>query len=158
MAALEHLALGMMAKPLAPKANVFILMLAAEVIDLLIIPFYLMKLDNFSLTHGLFMSVVWSVVFGLLAYWYYRDRRTSLVIAILVLSHWIIDFITHPMTFLFPDKLTPDMPLLFQNSLNVGLGMYQTLTGVIIGNLLLWGLGIAFYMRYRIKVKRALSY
>ena len=156
MAALEHMALGMMAKPIAPKANVLILMLATEVIDLLIIPFYLLKVDNFSLTHGLFMSVIWSVVFGLLAYWYYRDRRTSMVIALLVFSHWIIDFITHPMTFLFPDKLTPDMPLLFQNSLNVGLGLYQTLAGVIIGNVLLWGLGIAVYIGYRMKKKRAL--
>lgn len=155
MAGIEHMALGMALKPIAPKANVISLMVAAEILDLLCIPFYFLNPQSIALTHGLFMACFWSILFGLLAYLIYREKKTSLVFAFLILSHWVLDFITHPMTFIFPNQTTPDLPLLFDGSMKVGLGLYKTLPGIIISNIVLCGTAITIYIRYRLNHKRA---
>jgi hypothetical protein len=69
------------------------------------------------------MSVIWSVVFGLLGWLIYREHRAGVVIGLLVFSHWVLDFVSHPMGFGHP--VAPDMPLLFHGSRKVGLGLYN---------------------------------
>jgi hypothetical protein len=45
--------------------------------------------------------LVWSVLFGLLAFWlarrFRRRRRIGIVLGLMVFSHWALDCITHPM-------------------------------------------------------------
>jgi membrane-bound metal-dependent hydrolase YbcI (DUF457 family) len=78
------------------------------------------------LSHGLFMSVIWSVIAALLAAFIYRDRRSGVIIGLLVFSHWVVDLITHPMGAIFGGKpLPPDLPLFFNGSQKVGLGLYN---------------------------------
>ena len=84
------------------------------------------------------MCLVWAVVAAALAFLFYRDRRTSIVIGLVVLSHWVLDFIVH----------LPDLPLLFDGSPLVGLGLWGSGPGVIISIILefvLLGGGIAVY-------------
>jgi len=65
-------------------------------------------------------------VAALLAARIYRDRRSGIVIGLLVFSHWVIDFITHPMGAIFGGTpLPPDLPLFFNGSSKVGLGLYN---------------------------------
>ncbi len=59
------------------------------------------------------MSAAWSAAAGAIPFFITRDRKISLVIGLAVLSHWIFDFISH----------SPDLPLLFNNSHLVGLGL-----------------------------------
>jgi membrane-bound metal-dependent hydrolase YbcI (DUF457 family) len=157
---IEHMAIGMAAKPLASKVNVILLMIACEAIDLIIIPFYLVKMNPdtiMALTHGLFMSVVWSLLIGIIAFTVSRDKKTALIFVMVVFSHWVLDFITHPMTAIFPEQVNPDMPLMFADSPKVGIGLYSTMPGVIIANIVLWGSGIAIYVWYRMKQKKAVT-
>ena len=75
-------------------------------------------------SHGLFMSVVWSVVAMAIAYLFYRDRRGASIVGLVVFSHWVLDFLVHP----------HELPLLFYNSPKVGLGLYTVGRGMVIGN------------------------
>ena len=121
MAVLGHLGFGFAAKPIAPKVHLAVLLIASELIDILWAIFYFTGIDRGSIgmdsspwSHSLFMSCVWSVIAALVAARIYHDRRSGLVMGLLVFSHWVIDFITHPMGAIFGgNPLPPDLPLFF---------------------------------------------
>ncbi len=122
-----HLAVGLAAKRAAPRTSLIILLVASELIDLLCFAFIFAGLERSSeqlslsyipWSHSLFMAVVWSIAASTIIYVFSRDRRTSIVIGLVVFSHWILDFIAHD----------PDLPLFFGNSPLVGLGLEWTHT------------------------------
>lgn len=156
-----HLGLGFAAKRIAPKAPLLVLLAATEVSDLLCFGFMTAGLEEMADTtvaakqgirivspghiaysHGLLMSVVWSVLAAILARRIYRDRRTGNVIGGLVFSHWVLDFIVHQ----------PDLPILFDGSPELGLGLWGSGPGLILSGILEVALlagGIAIYARTR---------
>ena len=152
-----HLAIALAAKPAAPKAPLWVLLVATEVLDLLSSAFLALGIERTAVgttdlsrgvqvlspasvpwSHGLLMSVVWSVVAGATVFFFYRDRRTSIVVGLLVPSHWVLDAVVH----------LPDLPFLFDDSPLVGLGLWGSGPGLIISSILEFGLlagGIAVY-------------
>jgi membrane-bound metal-dependent hydrolase YbcI (DUF457 family) len=95
-------------------------------------------------SHGLFMSILYTVTAAILAFLLYRDRRTSIVVGLVVFSHWILDFLMHS-----------NLPLFFQTSPHVGLGLENTGIGFLcmtILDLLLLVTGMAIYLRARIRL------
>lgn len=149
MAGIAHLGLGLAAKPVAPEVPVGVLLLATEANDILWGAFALAGIENMQVSpwsHGLFMSVIWASAAGLLAGRIYRNSRTGTVIGLAVFSHWVLDFITHPM-FGGP----PDLPLLFNGSPLVGLGLYSRIgLGLAMPiELGMIALGLVVYLRAR---------
>ncbi len=152
MAALGHIGVGLAAKRVAPEVPIGAMLLAVEASDILWGVFALTGIDKPSgafpnpgpapWSHGLFMSVVWSVLAGLLAARIYRRNRTGVVIGGLVFSHWVLDFITHPM---WPNRV-PDLPLLFKGSPMVGLGLYSSTAVSLVIDFGLVLLGAAIYV------------
>ena len=61
--------------------------------------------------HSLVMAVVWPVLFGLLAFWLGRHSRQrthlGVIFGLMVFAHWVLDFITHPMTAAMPAYTGP---------------------------------------------------
>ncbi len=129
MAGLGHLAFGFAAKPLAPKVPLGVMLAATEVNDILWAVFNVTGIDRGAsspLSHGLFMSVVWSGAAALLAALITRNRRSGIMVGLLAFSHWVLDLVTHPMGAIFGGKpLPPDLPLFFNGSPRVGLGLYN---------------------------------
>ncbi|MGC1646040.1 MAG: hypothetical protein WA741_09450, partial [Candidatus Sulfotelmatobacter sp.] len=105
--------------------------------------------------HGLFMSVIWSVAAALLSARIFRDYRAGAVVGLLVFSHWVLDFISHPMGFGHPQ--TPDLPLLFHGSRNVGLGLYNSIgvTQAILIEVAIFIPGAVVYATYVFKKRKA---
>jgi hypothetical protein len=156
-----HLAIGFAAKPAAPKAPLWILLVATEVFDLLTFGFEAIGIETFASSrtdlnqgviisspasipwsHGLFMCIVWSLLAAAITFLIYRERRTSAVIGLVVFSHWVLDFIVHP----------PELPILFNGSPTLGLGLWSSGTGLIISIILELSLlagGIAIYLVVR---------
>jgi hypothetical protein len=85
------------------------------------------------------MSVILSLLAALLAARIYRDHRAGVVVGLLVFSHWVLDFIFHPIPlssfswrswqWSYGHPLPSDLPLLFGNSPKVGLGLYNSISG-----------------------------
>ncbi len=148
-----HFAIAFAAKPAAPKAPLWLLLVATEILDLLAFTFMAIGIEHaapdpsFAWSHGLFMSVVWSVVTGTIAFLFYRDRRTSIAIGLLVFSHWVLDFISH----------SRDLPLLFNGSPLVGLGLESSIpVGIVMEFSMLAG-GVAIYLLTRKRKKNLLN-
>ena len=133
MAGLAHIGVGFALKLAAPEAPVVALVVSAEALDLLCIPAMLFKRgESFVLrmTHSFLASIIWSVVAMGIAALARADFRTVVVIGFAVFSHWVLDYVTHPMGAIFGEKprkpLPPDLPLSFSaNSRKVGLGLYN---------------------------------
>jgi membrane-bound metal-dependent hydrolase YbcI (DUF457 family) len=157
MAGLGHLGVGFAVKPLAPKVPLGVLLVATEVPDILWAAFYVTGIDRSAsmnsgspMSHGLFMSAVWATVAALLAALIYRDRRSGVIIGLLVLSHWVLDLITHPMgAILGGSPLPADLPLFFNGSPKVGFGLYNHSFAVAIAtDLGMLILGVVVYSKY----------
>ena len=142
-----HFAVALAAKPLAPRLPLWLLLVATEIIDLLSFGFMALGLERgapnpvLHWSHGLFMSAVWSLLAGMATFIISRDRKISLVMGLVVFSHWVFDFISHSL----------DLPLLFSNSPKVGLGLESTLLVGLVMEFGLLAIGLAIYFVTRKK-------
>jgi len=150
-----HYALGFAAKRVAPRTSLGHLFIAPSLADLLwpffvllgweqvhIIggsnPFLVLWFDSYPLSHSLFMLLVWGAVYGFLYRARTGDKRAATVIALLVVSHWVLDFITH----------RPDMPLYpGAASPKVGLGLWNSVAGTVTVETVMLIAGVAIYTR-----------
>jgi membrane-bound metal-dependent hydrolase YbcI (DUF457 family) len=91
----------------------------------------------YPFSHSLAASIVWSLLIGGIYYASRRDRRSAIVVGLLVLSHWILDFPMH----------VPDLPLWPGSSIRVGLGAWRSIPLTIALELLVFVPGLVMYMR-----------
>ncbi len=151
MAGITHLGVGLAAKRLAPKTPVLVLILAAYAIDFIWAIFLFAGVERLAdgtttnpWSHGLFMASVWSLLIGLVAFLVSRSHRASWVAGLLVFSHWVVDFISHPMRAAFPNDT--QLSLFFDGSPTVGLGLWSTQLGVNLGEYGLLAVGSIIYI------------
>lgn len=143
MAGISHLAVGLAAKPLAPKVPTWTLLVASEAIDILWAGLAVSGVENLGnspWSHSLVTSMALSALGGGVLGRIFRSARSGAVIAAVIFSHWVIDLITHPM---FGGQ--SDISLFFESP-KFGMGLYTTLpmgavTAIEIGTFLL-GLAI----------------
>lgn len=147
-----HFAVALAAKKAAPKASLGTLIAASQLVDLLWPVFLLIGVEhvridpgntavtpldfyNYPFTHSLFGAVGWSVLFG--AAYYFRKKlpREAVVIALAVFSHWLLDLLTH----------RPDLPLIGNESMKFGLGLWDSVAGTIVAEFGLFAAGIYVY-------------
>ncbi len=148
-----HFAVGFGAKRLAPQASLGTLFFAAQFIDLLwptllvfgvervqIAPgntaFTPLDFEHYPWSHSLLAVLNWSVLVGVAYYLVRHDRRTGLILGLLVLSHWLLDFLTH----------RPDLPL-WPGGERVGLGLWNSVPGTLVLEVGLFVLGVLIYLR-----------
>lgn len=150
-----HTAVGLAAKPFAPRVSLGWLIAAAWSPDLLcglLIalglehpgapsdagPFLKFGPGDYAWSHSLAVTALLAALAA--AFWFVRtrDRRGALVLAGAVLSHWLLDLVTH----------LPDMPLVPGGRLH-GWGLWSSFWGCLIveGGLFLAGAGL--YLRTR---------
>ncbi len=115
---LGHYAVAFAAKKVNPKPSLGTLFLAAQWLDLLWPLLLLMGYESvtiepgntdftplnfvhYPVSHSLLFALCWSVLFGLVYYIFKKNGKAALLIGALVLSHWVLDWITH----------RPDLPL-----------------------------------------------
>jgi hypothetical protein len=148
-----HFALGFAAKRVAPRLSLATLFVAAQLADVIwpvlvmvgveqvriapgITAFTPLEFISYPYSHSLLMLCVWGAVFGALCVRANRDRLVPLMIAALVVSHWVLDWITH----------VPDMPL-YPGSAKVGLGLWNSVAATIRVEVLMFVAGLCIYAR-----------
>jgi membrane-bound metal-dependent hydrolase YbcI (DUF457 family) len=124
-----HFAVGFAAKKFAPRTSMAFLLAAPLFLDMLWPIFVLAGWEQVRIdpgntrytpldfvhspwSHSLLMSIVWATLFALLYHRIAADRTGTIAIWIGVVSHWVLDWITH----------RPDMPL-YPGGRRLGLGL-----------------------------------
>ena len=146
-----HFAVGMAGKRVAPKVSLPVLFLAAQFADTLwpilvaagvetvrIVPgdtkYTPLQFVSYPWSHSLLMLIVWGTLFGFVYRMYTGDGRGGLLVGALVVSHWVLDFITH----------RADMPL-YPGGPKFGLGLWNHPTANMLVEVVMFGIGVAIY-------------
>ena len=90
---------------------------------------------SYPWSHSLLMAIIWASGFALAYYLITRYRPGTIAIWIGVVSHWILDWITH----------RADLPL-YPGGPKAGLGLWNSIAGTMIVELLLFAVGIWMYV------------
>ena len=134
-----HFGVGFAAKRFAPGVGLGVLFLAAQFIDLLWPTFLLLgwervaiapgvtavtplDFQHYPYSHSLLASVGWGALLGGAYFALKRERRGALVVAALVVSHWLLDALMH----------RPDLPLAPFGEARVGLGLWNSLPATLL--------------------------
>ncbi len=133
-----HYALALAAKRAAPRTSLGTLFAATSLADLLwpvflllgwerahVVPgpnpFLNLWLDSIPISHSLITLIAWGALFAYLYRVRTGDGHAALVVALLVVSHWLLDFVTH----------RPDMPL-YPGGPGLGLGLWNSVAWTLI--------------------------
>jgi hypothetical protein len=148
-----HLALGLASKRAAPAASLGWLMAGVIALDLVwpifvlagieqvrIVPgataFTPLVFESYPWSHSLAMAIVWGLVLAACARWR-RIAASPALLVLLVVSHWVLDGISH----------APDLPLWPGPSPRFGLGLWYSIPLTLLVEGLMWAAGIAIYLR-----------
>jgi hypothetical protein len=91
---------------------------------------------SYPWSHSLVMSAVWATAATLLGRQVYRSWRTGALLGALVLSHWLLDLVTH----------RPDLPI-WPGGPVFGLSLWNSILGTILVEGSLFAAGIWLYTR-----------
>lgn len=149
-----HHAAGLIARCLAPRLSLGVFFAAAMWIDLVWPILALSGLEHFRIdpgntavtpldfthypiSHSLLAVLGWSVLASIAAVVLLRaSRREAVITGAAVLSHWLLDFVTH----------RPDLPL-WPGGPKVGLGLWQSVTATVMVESGLFAAALALYVR-----------
>ncbi len=148
---LGHFAVGFASKALAPRSTMAVLIAAPLFPDMLWPVFLLLwwervkidpgntrftplDLSYYPWSHSLLLCAAWATLFALLYYGFTRYRPGALAVWVGVVSHWLLDWITH----------RPDMPL-YPGSARFGLGLWNSIAGTLAVELAMFAAGVWIY-------------
>jgi membrane-bound metal-dependent hydrolase YbcI (DUF457 family) len=149
-----HFGAGFGAKAIAPQVSLGWLFLAAQFIDLLWPTLLLagvervriapgatavtpLVFEHYPVSHSLLAVLGWALLVGGAYLALEKDRRGAIVLAALVVSHWLLDVIVHQ----------PDLPLYPGSSTLAGMGAWNSLPLSIAIEVPFFALGAWLYAR-----------
>lgn len=148
-----HFAVAFAAKRVEPEVSLGTTFVAAQLADLLWPCFLLagvehvtiapgetaftpLRFDSYPVSHSLLTLVGWGALMGGLHWWRQRRLRAAVTIALLVVSHWVLDFATH----------RPDMPLTPWSPVKLGLGLWNSVVGTLAVETAMFVAGVWLYL------------
>jgi membrane-bound metal-dependent hydrolase YbcI (DUF457 family) len=149
-----HFAVGFAAKKFAPRTSLGTLIAAPLMLDLLWPIFLLLGLEqvriepgntkftplafvSYPWTHSLLMAMVWASLFAGGYFMLRRYQAGAIAIWIGVVSHWVLDWITH----------RPDMPVYPCSAAYFGLGLWNYPAATVVIEFLIFSAGIWLYLQ-----------
>jgi hypothetical protein len=160
-----HFATAFAAKALlkksAPALSLGTAFLAAQFVDLLWPTLLLMGIERvaiepgntaftplnflfYPISHSLVAVVFWASTFAMAYVLIRRNVTAAVTVGFLVLSHWLLDLVTH----------RPDLPLVPGGRVFVGLGLWNSVAATLIVEFALYALGIWLYTRATVAKNR----
>lgn len=149
-----HFGAGLAAKKVDSKPSLGTLFLASQFLDLLWPVFLLIGLEKVTIdsgnttftpldfvyypfSHGFLSVLLLSVLFGAAYFLLKKNLKTSVLLGLLVMSHWILDLITH----------RPDLPLVPGVEIKVGLGLWNSVILTLIVEMSIFFAGTYLYLK-----------
>ena len=96
--------------------------------------FLRLDLYDYPWSHSLATTLLWAALFAAAILLRARDLRAALVVGFVVLSHWMLDFLSH----------RADMPL-WPGGPRVGLGLWNSVGGTVVVEGLFFAVGVWLY-------------
>lgn len=151
---LGHYALGFAAKKIDKRPSLGTMLMAAQFIDLLWPIFLILGIEKVEIepgnteftplnfthypwSHSLTATLCWAVLFGGIYFIISKNKKGSLLLGLLVVSHWLLDYFTH----------RPDLPLTFSEEQKAGLGMWNNKMLTLITESMIFVIGVIVYLR-----------
>jgi len=149
-----HFGVGLASKKIDKKISLGTLFFASQFIDLLWPLFLLFGLEKvkidpgntaftpfdfvyYPFSHSFVSVLIWGALFGIVYFLLKKNLKGSILLGILVLSHWILDLITH----------RPDLPLTIGGETKVGLGLWNSILFTLLVEGSIFALGAYMYIR-----------
>jgi len=150
-----HFGLAFGAKKAAPAVSLGSLFLACQFADLLWPTLLLLGIErvevepgvtamtplnfvSYPYSHSLLALCAWGLAAGIVYAVVRRARGlAALTLVALVVSHWVLDVVTH----------RPDMPLTLNGPARLGLGLWFSIPATLAVEFVLFGAGLAVYVR-----------
>jgi hypothetical protein len=149
-----HFGLGFGAKRAAPTASLGTLFAACQFADLLWpillllgyervdvhpgAPFMTLTFVSYPYSHSLLAVCIWGAAFAAAYILIHRQRIVPAVtIGLLVVSHWVLDYVTH----------VPDLPLTPGGAARLGLGLWNSVAGTLVVECMVFAIGLVVYLR-----------
>lgn len=163
-----HLGVGLVMKKADQRINLGLLFFAAMLLDVLLWVFVLLGLEqvivppnyvdlhyltfSFPYSHSLIGALVWSALaFGIAKYVLFRGKdwaaRAGWVVALAVLSHFVLDFLSH----------VPDLPIV-GDSFKVGFGLNSNIWVEFSVEVLITAIGLILYWQSAAEANRAAKF
>lgn len=156
-----HFGVAFGAKRAAPPVSLGTLFLAAQFIDLLWPTLLLagaetvrispgtttvtpLDFEYYPISHSLVAVLGWAILVGGVHFLLRREARAALVIAALVVSHWLLDLLVH----------RPDLPLAPGSSTLLGLGAWSSLPLTLLLEVPLFVVGVWLYLSSTVAMDR----
>jgi membrane-bound metal-dependent hydrolase YbcI (DUF457 family) len=157
-----HYAVALGAKKFAPQVSLGVLFLACQLADLIWPSLVQLGVETFTIepgitavtplnfshypySHSLITLALWGAMFaGLYTLLQRAGTKAAIVIALLVVSHWVLDVLTH----------RADMPLTLDESILIGVGLWNFPILAAVSELLLFAAGVWIYTRHTVAVNR----
>ena len=149
-----HDAVALAAKRIAPRTSLGTLIMAVGWLDLVWPVFLLLGIEHVQIdpgntaftplnfvdypyTHSLLFAVIWAAAFGTIYFLIRRDLRASLITAVAVVSHWVLDAVVH----------RPDLLLMPGGDSRIGLGLWNSIPATLTIEIAMFAAGIIVYLR-----------
>ncbi len=149
-----HFAVALAAKKVSPKISLGMLFVAVQFLDLLWPILVLLSIEHFRIqpgnttvtplefydypiSHSLMGAALWGILLGFIGFGKYKDSKSAVILFICVVSHWILDFLSH----------RTDMPISFTPENYYGLGLWNSLIATMVVEFFLFATGVFFYVK-----------
>jgi len=139
-----HLGVGLIGKRVEPKISLGTWMLAVLLADLVCFPLLIARMESFRgsvgdipYSHSLLMNAIWAALFAIVYFVRRRYPRGAWLLFGAVLSHWVLDVISH----------RPDMQLAPGVDTVLGLGLWNSVPATLVIEGGFWLLAIIIYIR-----------
>jgi len=151
---LGHFAVAFAAKRAVPEVSLGTLFLAAQLADLVWPTLVLLGFEHFAIrpgitavtplefirypySHSLLGMAAWGALLGIAYLVLRRKAGAAFLLFLVVLSHWLLDFVTH----------RPDLRLVIAGSEPYGLGLWHSRIGTLLVEGLIFAVGVWIYVR-----------
>ena len=91
---------------------------------------------SYPWSHSLLLVILWAAAFALVYFFRARDGRAAALLGGLVVSHWLLDYITH----------RPDLPI-YPGGPHHGLGLWNSIPATLAVEGGIFALGVWLYVR-----------
>lgn len=148
-----HFGAGLAAKKFDSRPSLGTMFMASQFIDLIWPLFILTGIEKVAIepgntaftplnfiyypfSHSFLGVLIWAALFGAVYFMIKKNGKTAALMGGLVISHWVLDLLTH----------RPDLPLVPWSDIKVGLGLWNSVPFTIMVEFLIFAAGAYLYL------------